>query len=210
MPLITKSDGSKFGKTESGTVWLDPRRTSPYSFYQFWLSVADADVYRFLRYFTFLSVAQISAIEAEDMHRDGRPEAQGVLAEEVTRLVHGQSGVDAAKRISESLIAGDATSLSADDLAQLRLDGLPASHLDFSAMPETMTQLFTDCGLAGSGKQVKDALQRNAVVINGRAVGMDFNADLAQVFAPEHALHGRYYLVKLGKKKYHLFDREAV
>src|SRR6056300_1967839 len=89
MPLITKADGTKFGKTESGTIWLDPSKTSPYAFYQFWLNTADADVYKFLRYFTFLPVEDIAAIEAADAAREGRPEAQGVLAQEVTRLVHG-------------------------------------------------------------------------------------------------------------------------
>ena len=104
MPLITKSDGTKFGKTESGTVWLDPVRTSPYAFYQFWLGTADADVYRFLKYFTFLSVVDIDAIEQADAERDGRPEAQSILAAEVTRLVHGREGLDAAKRITEALL----------------------------------------------------------------------------------------------------------
>ncbi len=207
MPLITKSDGSKFGKTESGTVWLDPARTSPYSFYQFWLSVADDDVYRFLRYFTFLSVAEIAEIERADGERAGRPEAQRVLAQEVTRLVHGDLGLEAAQRITESLFSGEAKALVEGDLEQLRQDGLPASTLDAMALPETLTQLLTDCGLAGSGKQVKDALQRSAVLVNGHAVAMEQNAEPAAVFSPERALYGRFYVVRLGKKKYHLFER---
>ena len=93
MPLITKADGTKFGKTESGTIWLDASKTSPYAFYQFWLGTADADVYKFLRYFTFLPVEQIARIEEEDKTAQGRPQAQAVLAEEVTRLVHGQDGL---------------------------------------------------------------------------------------------------------------------
>jgi tyrosyl-tRNA synthetase len=92
-----------------------PGRTSPYSFYQFWLSVADEDVYRFLRYFTFLSVEDIDAIERADRERAGKPEAQQVLAGEVTRLVHGESGLQAAQRITESLFSGDATALSEED-----------------------------------------------------------------------------------------------
>jgi len=210
MPLITRADGGKFGKTEAGTVWLDPRRTSPYSFYQFWLSVADADVYRFLRYFTFLPVDEIAAIEAADRDRAGRPEAQRVLAEEVTRLVHGESGLAAARRITDSLFSGDASALAQADLEQLRLDGLPSSVLDPAALPETLTQLLSDCGLASSGKQAKDALQRNAVKINGRAWGIDVNGRPGDVFAPDAALHGRFYLVRLGKKKYHLFERAAL
>ncbi len=207
MPLITKADGSKFGKTEAGTVWLDPARTSPYSFYQFWLSVADADVYRFLRYFTFLSVAEIEAIEEADRERAGRPEAQRILAEEVTRLVHGDDGLQGAQRITESLFSGDPATLAESDLEQLRLDGLPSGALNDAELPETLTQLLADCGLAGSGKQVKDALQRQAVIVNGQACGMEDNGAPAAVFAAQKALYGRFYLVRLGKKKYHLFER---
>ncbi|MEM9398319.1 MAG: tyrosine--tRNA ligase [Pseudomonadota bacterium] len=209
MPLITKSDGTKFGKTESGTVWLDPSRTSPYSFYQFWLTVADDDVYRFLRYFTFLSVTEIAEIERADAQASGRPQAQRILAEEVTRLVHGEDGLSAAVRISESLFSGDAYKLGAEDLAQLRLDGLPSSKLDVAHLPETLTQLLTDSGMASSGKQVKDALQRNAVIVNGDAIGIDRNGNPAEVFSADRALHGRYFLVKLGKKKYHLFEQNS-
>lgn len=205
MPLITKSDGTKFGKTEAGTVWLDAKRTSPYSFYQFWLSVADADVYRFLRYFTFLSVERIAEIEAEDVAAQGRPQAQSILAEEVTRLVHGDGGLEAAQRITDSLFSGDAASLSEPDLEQLGLDGLPSTELNLSALPETVTQLLTDCGMAGSGKQVKDALQRAAVIVNGETVEMAQNGAPASVFAAERALFDRFFLVRLGKKKYHLF-----
>ena len=151
MPLITKSDGTKFGKTESGTIWLDAKRTSPYSFYQFWLSVADADVYRFLRYFTFLSIDEIEAIEREDAESGGKPQAQAILAREVTELVHGPEGLAAAKRITESLFSGDTASLSEADLEQLGQDGLPSSAINESALPETLTQLLADCGLAGSG-----------------------------------------------------------
>lgn len=209
LPLITKADGGKFGKTEAGTIWLDSRRTSPYSFYQFWLSVADADVYRFLRYFTFLPLSEIADLEWADSERDGRPEAQRVLAAEVTRLVHGDEGLRAAQRISESLFSGDAAGLSEPDLEQLRQDGLPASELRPAELPETVTQLLTECGLAASGKQVKDALQRNAVVVNGQGFGMESNGAPEDVFAAERALFGRFYIVRLGKKKYHLFERSA-
>ncbi|MEQ8262090.1 tyrosine--tRNA ligase [Pseudohaliea sp.] len=206
LPLITKADGTKFGKTESGTVWLDPARTSPYAFYQFWLGTADADVYRFLRYFTFLDVAEIEAIERADAERQGRPEAQGVLAREVTRLVHGDAGLAAAERITRCLFDGDLETLSADDFAQLRLDGLPASALDRAALPETLTQTLVEAGMAKSGKQVKDALGNGAVLVNGRALSRDDNADPAGCFAAGRALHGRFFLVRLGKKKYHLFE----
>jgi len=206
MPLITKSDGTKFGKTESGTVWLDPARTSPYAFYQFWLGTADDDVYRFLKFFTFLSVAEINEIEAEDRRLEGRPQAQRVLAEEVTRLVHGEPGLAGAQRITDALFTGAADSLTEEDMCQLRQDGLPASALSRSELPETLTQMFADAGLAGSGKQVKDALGREAVSINGQVVGLSRNAEVLDVFAPATSAYGRFYLVKMGKKKYHLFE----
>ena len=206
MPLITKSDGTKFGKTESGTIWLDPARTSPYAFYQFWLGTADADVYKFLKYFTFLDVAEIEEIERADAERQGRPEGQAVLAREVTRLVHGDEGLAAAERITESLFSGTLEALAEGDLQQLRQDGLPASTVERSAFPETVTQMLTEAGMAGSGKQVKDALGRDAVLVNNHPVGFEDNANVAGCFDPAGALFQRYYLVKLGKKKYHLFE----
>jgi len=207
LPLITKSDGTKFGKTESGTIWLDSAKTSPYAFYQFWLQTADADVYRFLRYFTFLSVADIEQIEKDDAERQGRPDAQRVLAEEVTRLVHGEEGLLAAKRITEALFSGDTSSLSEQDYTQLAQDGLPSSVLDVAAVSDQpVTTILADAGLAPSGKQVKDALQRNAVVVNGSAHGMEDIMNATGMFAAEKALFGKYFLVKLGKKKHHLFE----
>jgi tyrosyl-tRNA synthetase len=129
-PLVTKADGSKFGKTESGTIWISPNKTSPYAFYQFWLNVADADVYQFLRYFTFLSAAEIAEIERSDKEAQGRPEAQGILAREATKLVHGEEGYTAAARISQALFSGEIDHLTESDLAQLELDGLPCTHID--------------------------------------------------------------------------------
>ena len=206
MPLITKADGSKFGKTEAGTIWLDARRTSPYAFYQFWLGTADVDVYKFLKYFTFLEVAEIDALQEADAAREGRPEAQSVLAREVTRLVHGHEGLAGAERISEALFSGSTEALGEDDFLQLRQDGLPASTVSRASFPETLTQMLVDAGMAASGKQVKDALGRNAVTINNRPVGAAQNADVAACFAPSDALFGRFFLVRLGKKKYHLFE----
>ncbi|NCZ63554.1 MAG: tyrosine--tRNA ligase, partial [Cellvibrionales bacterium] len=205
MPLVTKADGTKFGKTESGTIWLDARKTSPYAFYQFWLSTADADVYKFLRYFTFLPVEEIARIEEEDNAREGRPEAQRILAKEVTSLVHGAEGLAAAERITEALFAGEASALSADDLNQLALDGLPTSTLDLNTAPPTLTQLLSESGMVSSGKQVKDALKNNAVTINGVAVRGEASIAVEACFSPDQALHGRYWIVRLGKKKYHLF-----
>jgi tyrosyl-tRNA synthetase len=207
LPLVTKSDGTKFGKTESGTIWLDANKTSPYAFYQFWLNSADADAYKFLRYFTFLSPNEIDTIEKEDSERQGKPQAQRLLAENVTALVHGSEGLEAAQRITQALFSGDINALSVADLEQLGLDGLPSSKIapqDWAEKP--MTGLFSDCGLASNGKQVKDALGRNAVIINGDAIGWDDNMNIVGVFDQSKALHGRFFIVKLGKKSYHLFE----
>ncbi len=205
LPLVTKADGTKFGKTEAGTIWLDPAKTSPYAFYQFWLNTADADVYRFLKFFTFLSPVEIDEIEASDKAAQGRPAAQGILAREVTRLIHGDEGLAAAERITEALFSGNDESLSAEDYAQLQLDGLPSSALEVSSLEQTpLTQVLADAGLA-SGKQVKDALARNAVLINGQAVGIEDMMKSVEVFAADRARFDRYFLVKLGKKKYQLF-----
>ncbi|STF45791.1 tyrosyl-tRNA synthetase [Escherichia coli] len=105
VPLITKADGTKFGKTEGGAVWLDPKKTSPYKFYQFWINTADADVYRFLKFFTFMSIEEINALEEEDKNSGKAPRAQYVLAEQVSRLVHGEEGLQAAKRITNACSA---------------------------------------------------------------------------------------------------------
>ena len=207
MPLITKADGTKFGKTEAGTVCLDPSKTSPYSFYQFWLSTADADVYKFLRYFTFLPVTEIAHIEADDARREGRPAAQAVLAREVTRLVHGDDALIGAQRITDALFNGDILVLSANDLEQLALDGLPTSTLDHQALPATLAHILTDAGLASSGKQVKDALGRGAILVNGEPLTAELNNAPDICFNPSGALHERYWLVRLGKKKVHLFIR---
>ncbi|WP_323845615.1 tyrosine--tRNA ligase [Microbulbifer magnicolonia] len=209
LPLVTKADGTKFGKTESGTIWLDAKRTSPYAFYQFWLNTADADVYKFLRYFTFLGVDEIDEIEAADRERAGRPEAQGILAREVTRLVHGEEGLAAAERISHALFSGDIADLSASDLEQLSLDGLPCSALPTDFGELTLINLLVDAGMAPSGKPVKDALGRNAVLVNGHPVGMDSNGSPASVFSADKSLGGRFFIVRLGKKKYHLFTTAA-
>jgi len=208
LPLVTKSDGTKFGKTESGTIWLDPAKTSPYAFYQFWLSTADADVYKFLKYFTFLSVSRIDEIEAEDARAEGRPQAQRILAEEMTRLIHGEEGLAAAQRISEALFSGDLANLSAADYQQLALDGLPATDISARDLSEgALSQLMVEVEVAANGKQVKDAFSRNAVVVNGDVIDAAMNVDLAQVFSEERAVHGNYYLLKMGKKKHHLFVR---
>ena len=205
-PLITKADGSKFGKTESGTVWLNAGKTSPYSFYQFWLNVADEDVYKFLRYFTFLSLEEIEDIERSDRDSDKKPEAQRILAREVTELVHGKLGVEAALRISDALFSGDPNKLSKQDFEQMCQDGISSSSVDEEGLlQKPLTQILTDCGMVKAGREVKDALGRHSVFVNGIPQGNSDNMKAREIFSKERALHGRFFMVRLGKKKYHLF-----
>ncbi len=152
LPLVTKSDGTKFGKTEGGAVWLNAKKTSPYQFYQFWLKVADADVYKFLKYFTFLSIEEIDAIEAKDQASGTKPEAQRILAEEMTRLIHGEAALQAAQRISESLFAEDQSSLTEGDFEQLALDGLPAFEVSDDL---NVVEALVKTGLASSNKEAR-------------------------------------------------------
>lgn len=207
VPLITKSNGTKFGKTEGGAIWLDPKKTSQYAFFQFWMSTADADVYRFLKFFTFLGVEEIDAIEKGDAERQGRPEAQRILAREVSRLVHGEDGLKAAERITEALFSGNVTQLSETDVEQLKQDGLPSAEIERARLEgQAMTQLFAEVGMVKSGKQVKDALGNNAVFFNGIARGITDNMNLPECFAADKAMYGRFFLVKLGKKNHFLFE----
>ena len=206
LPLVTKADGTKFGKTESGTVWLDPKKTSPYAFFQFWLNAGDADVYRFLAYFTFLPAAEIGAVREHDSQASGRPKAQRVLAEEVTRLVHGADGLESAVRITDALFSGAHHLLSEQDLMQLLLDGIPSSLLGSDALQKPLTGILVDAGLASSGKQAKDALSNSALLINGLVTNMEDNMAAPRCFAVERAMYGRFFLARLGKRSYHLFE----
>ncbi|MBD2860032.1 tyrosine--tRNA ligase [Spongiibacter sp. KMU-158] len=205
MPLVTKADGTKFGKTESGTIWLDPVKTSPYAFYQFWLGTADADVYKFLRYFTFLSINELSDVERKDAESGQRPEAQRILAEQMTALIHGDEGLAAAQRITEALFSGELSGLSEQDLEQISLDGLPTATLSRAELADKpLTQLLADVGMVASGKQVKDALGNKAVLVNGAAIGMEQNMAVPDVLSAANAMYEKYFVVKLGKKKYQL------
>ena len=170
------------------------------------MNTADADAYKFLKYFTFLSVEEIDAIEAQDAQIQGRKTAQPILAKEVTQLLHGEEGLVAAQRITEALFSGDAAQLSENDLEQIKLDGLPSSDLSESDLVDKpLTSLLSEAGL-GQGKQIKDALGRNAVIVNGEAYGMDALMAAPQIFSQEKALFGRFFITKLGKKKHHLFE----
>ncbi|BBT82298.1 tyrosine--tRNA ligase [Aeromonas veronii] len=196
LPLITKADGTKFGKTEGGAVWLDPALTSPYAFYQFWLGTADEDVYRFLRYYSFMSLSEIAALEAEDAKRQGRKQAQQVLANELTELVHGKAALAAAQRISELLFSGDVARLGESDLAQLAQDGMPSS----TVCGETdLISLLVSCGLANSRRIARELLAAGAISLNGVLKQDD------QLSANDR-LFDRYLLLRRGKKQYHLVE----
>jgi tyrosyl-tRNA synthetase len=197
LPLVTKADGGKFGKTEEGTIWLDPARTSPYAFYQFWINTADADVYKFLRYFTFLSADSIAAIEAADRASSGKPGAQGVLAKEVTRLVHGEQGLAAAERISNALFSGDLSDMTDADFQQLAMDGLPATKVAGDQV--SLVELLVSSGLATSNKMAREFIGNSSVTVNNQKV-MDAAASIGR----ESAIFGSYVLLRRGKKLFHL------
>ncbi len=200
LPLITKSDGTKFGKTESGTIWMDGEKTSPYAFYQFWLNTADADVYKFMKYFTFLSADEIDEIEQSDKTSNSKPEGQGILAKEVTELLHGTAGREAAMRISEALFSGDIASLTAGDVAQLELDGLPYSEIRGSK--EGIVEVLVETKLAKSNKMAREFIGNNAVQVNGQSVD---SADFK--LSESNALQGKYFILKRGKKLFHLVKK---
>ncbi|MEJ2792807.1 tyrosine--tRNA ligase [Iodobacter sp. LRB] len=195
MPLVTKSDGTKFGKTESGTIWLDAKKTSPYKFYQFWLTTADADVYKFLRYFTFLSTTEIDAIEAADIAAAGKPEGQRILAEQVTTLVHGADAVVAAQRISQSLFSEDQNSLTESDFEQLALDGLP--HIEINKDQTGLLDALVAGELATSKSQARGFIESGAVIINGAKI-----SDVAYNMSDADRRYGSYTLLRRGKKNH--------
>ena len=195
--LVTKADGTKFGKTESGTVWISSHMTSPYALYQFWLKVAEADVYKYLKFFTFLSLTEIDEIEQSDKAAKAKPEAQGILAREVTELLHGKDGLNAAVRISEALLSGNISRLTSDDLAQLELDGLPCTEIQGGS--KGIIEVLVDTELAKSNKMAREFIGNNAVNVNGQAVdSVDFE------LSSSNALEGKFFILRRGKKLFHL------
>ena len=207
LPLVTKSDGTKFGKTEGGAVWLNAKKTSPYQFYQFWLKVADADVYKFLKYFTFLSIEEIDAIEAKDKASGTKPEAQRILAEEMTHLIHGEEALAAAQRISESLFAEDQSHLTESDFEQLALDGLPTFEVSESL---NVVETLVKTGLASSNKEARGFVNSKAVLLNGKPAKANNpnhaaeKPDDAYMLTDEHKRFGKYTIVRRGKRNHAL------
>lgn len=196
LPLITKADGTKFGKTEGGAIWLDPALTSPYAFHQFWLGTADEDVYRFLRYYSFMPLAAIRELEVEDAGRQGRKQAQQVLADELTELVHGKGALAAARRIGELLFSGDVARLGESDLAQLAQDGMPNCHIEGET---DLVTLLVESGLASSKRVARELLAAGAISLNG-AIRQD------ERLSAVDRLFGRYLLLRRGKKQYRLVE----
>lgn len=194
MPLIMKSDGTKFGKTAGGAIWLDAAKTSPYRFYQFWLQTDDADVIRFIKYFTFLSKEEIEQLERAVRTAPEQRAAQSVLAREVTLLVHGEEALVGAIRVSEALFRGHVDTLTAAELADAS-HSIPTVQLADTSL--NVIDLLVAAGAAPSKRQAREDVRHGAVTLNGSKVG-----DTNLLVTAEQALHRRYVLVKVGKKKY--------
>lgn len=198
LPLVTKTDGTKFGKTESGTIWLDPSKTSSYEMYQFWLNTADADVVRFLRYFTFLPLERIEELDEATRTAPDKREAQRVLAREVTALVHGEAAVSEAEGISTALFSGDIASLTESQLLQATR-GMPATELPVDeARQSTWPDLLVRVGLAQSKRNARELMVSGAIQVNGRRLEPE-----APASPPAIALSGKYLILRKGKKTYH-------
>ena len=200
LPLITKADGSKFGKTAAGAVWLDPRRTSPYGFYQFWLNTADADVEHFLNVFTFLPLDEIAALLAQLAGAAHERIAQKRLAAEVTRLVHGEQALASAERISAALfpggLAGGLADLTEDDLEQLLVDGMDCTE---AVADSGLLAVLADSGLATSRSQARKLVDGSGIRVNGAV-----QADPGRRLDFSDALFGRFYMLRRGRKNWHL------
>jgi len=201
LPLVTRTDGTKFGKTESGTVWLDPRKTSAYEMYQFWLNVADADAGRFLRYFTFHPPERIAELEEATRAAPDKREAQRALAREVTGLVHGEASVRQAEEISAALFSGDVASLPESQLAQAAR-GMPTSQVGVRELSElSWPDLLVRAGLADSKRNARELLASGAVQLNGHRLD-----SAAEPASAKMALFGKYLILRKGKKTYHALE----
>jgi tyrosyl-tRNA synthetase len=200
IPLLTKADGSKFGKTESGAVWLTAERTSPYAFYQFWLNTGDAEVIALLKTFTFLTRDQIEALVAEHSAAPERRSAQRGLAEHVTRLVHGESALEQARRASEALFSGDVSGLDAATLAQVFEDA-PASQHERALLGGEgldILELLVSTKLVSSKREARQMLESGAISLNGARVGLEHR------LTERDLLHGSVSLLRRGKKNWHV------
>ena len=196
IPLMLKSDGTKFGKSAGGVVWLDPEKTTPYEFYQFWLNQDDRDVIKYIKYFTFLEKEEIEALETAVQEEPHKRQAQKRLAEEVTRFVHGEAALQDALKITNALFTGDVQQLNADEIEQ-GFKNMPT--FESEKVEQNLATWLVDLGIEPSRRQSREDIQIGAISINGEKI-----TDLEHVWTPEQSFEGRFVLVRRGKKKYFL------
>ncbi|WP_113556077.1 tyrosine--tRNA ligase [Staphylococcus aureus] len=198
IPLVTKSDGKKFGKSESGAVWLDAEKTSPYEFYQFWINQSDEDVIKFLKYFTFLGKEEIDRLEQSKNEAPHLREVQKTLAEEVTKFIHGEDALNDAIRISQALFSGDLKSLSAKELK----DGFKdVSQVTLSNDTTNIVEVLIETGISPSKRQAREDVNNGAIYINGER-----QQDVNYALAPEDKIDGEFTIIRRGKKKYFMVN----
>lgn len=196
IPLMLKADGTKFGKTAGGAIWLDPEKTSPYEFYQFWINQDDRDVIKYLKYFTFLSKEEIDDLAEKVEKEPWKREAQRRLAQEVTKFVHGQEAVEEAERISKALFSGDVAGLSVAEIEQ-GFKNMPS--VDVENKKENIVIWLTDNGIEPSRRQARQDVSSGAIRINGEKVD-DVDAEID----PQAHFDGKFVIVRKGKKHYYL------
>jgi tyrosyl-tRNA synthetase len=205
-PLLTKSDGGKFGKTEGGNVWLDPQRTSPYQFYQFWLNAADADAEKWIRIFTFLPQEEISNLVEEHRQDPSKRVLQRRLAQEITVFVHGEEEYQKAVDTTQKLFAqqnASADALSVDDLEAMEgIVKVPYSLASLQA-GANVVNLVTETGIFPSKGEARKMIQNGGVSINREKV-----TDQQMQVNESRLLHGKYLLLQKGKKNYYLIIAE--
>ena len=196
IPLMLKSDGTKFGKSAGGAVWLDPEKTTPYEFYQFWLNQDDRDVIKYIKYFTFLEKEEIESLEVSVQEEPHKRQAQKRLAEEVTRFVHGEAALQDALKITNALFTGDVQQLNADEIEQ-GFKNMPT--FESEKVEQNLAIWLVGLGIEPSRRQSREDIQNGAISINGEKI-----TDLEHVWTPEQSFEGRFVLVRRGKKKYFL------
>ncbi len=197
-PLITKADGGKFGKTESGAVWLTADRTSPYAYYQFWLNCSDEDVKNFLRVFTFMTKDEIETLEAEHAKAPGKREAQRTLARAATTILHGEAEMLQAEAAGKALFSGDIASLNETTLREV-LGEVPSSeHSKASLEGADLIDLLIETGLATSKREAREFIANGSVSINGA------KAEEGRTMRSADLLHGSVIALRRGKKAWHV------
>ena len=200
IPLMLKADGTKFGKTAGGAVWLDPKKTSPYEFYQFWFNQDDRDVVRYLKYFTFLSHEEIDALDKETKERPEARNAQRRLAESITEFVHGKEGLEEAARVTKALFTGDIVDLSGAEI-EGAFRNTAGNKISGDAM--NLTDVLMAGGVEKSKRQAREDIANGAIRVNG----IQIKDPEAPVSAHPNT-DGKYVIVRKGKKNYFLIEIE--